>query len=86
MGAAPGARETGPIAGWSRCELIWAQRPLAAAGARRGTLEACEQVRRAGRGWGGPEVPVLKVSAGAQPESGPKWAWALAPQGVPVVG
>lgn len=26
---------------------------------------------RAGRGWGDPEVPVLRVSAGAQPESVP---------------
>lgn len=33
-------REQGPIASWSRCRLIWAQRPLVAAGACRGTPEA----------------------------------------------
>ena len=80
------AWEPGPIAGWSRCELIWVQRPPTAAGARRGTPKACEQVSRVGRSWGGPEAPVLKVSAGAQPESGPKQAWAPALQGLPVVG
>lgn len=43
--------------------------------------KARKQVSRAGRGWGGPAAPVLRVSAGTYPESVPRWTEAPNLQG-----
>jgi hypothetical protein len=48
--------------------------------------KAPEQVGRAGRGWGGPLAPALRICAGGQPESVLKWHRPLTSKGVQMGG